>query len=160
MAWTYCEQWNYVLHKPLTPFDEIEARRRHESGNLYTAVTTDSDGLRILVHVRLENDYVATHFHDKEGRDTLVYNFRVIDGRLFLRKIITYTYDENSTSPHGPLVVETYAFTPEGICRQETDDSRVETIEVVDRHSVDVSTHWENIPEFGEYAAVAKYERE
>ncbi|MGQ0838425.1 hypothetical protein [Actinokineospora sp.] len=104
---------------------------------------------------------MATHFQDSHGRDSLVYNFRAIDGRLFLRKIITYTYDENSDGdPHGPLVIESYTFTPEGICRQETDDSRAETIESVDRHSVDVSTHWEGIPQFGEYDAVAKHERD
>jgi hypothetical protein len=161
VQWTYCEQWNHVLNKPLTPFDEIEARRRHESGDLYTAASESPDQTRILVHVRFENKYVGVKFLDSRGRDNLIYVFREIDARLFLTEVVSYTYgDEIGAKGRVPLIVESYRYSPDGVCRRRVDDSRVETIDAEDRHSVDVSTHWEDIPQFGEYDAVAKYNRD
>lgn len=162
MRWTYCVQWNYVLNRPLTPFKEEEARRRHSSGELYTAVGEESGQSRVLVHVRLENGYVGIKFLDDRGRDSLIYHFSASeDSRLFLSEIISYTYGgEVGAKGRVPLVVESYTFTPGGICRHEIDDSRVDMIKTVDRDSVDVTTHWEPIPEFGSYESVSRYERD
>lgn len=38
---TYCEGWNDVLHQPFNPMSEAEARRRHETGELYPALLGD-----------------------------------------------------------------------------------------------------------------------
>lgn len=161
MRWTYCERWNDLRSKPLTPFDEDEARCRHDSGELYTAVGERPDEPDILVEVRLENGYVGTRFLDDLGRNSLVYNFREADGRMFLQEIISYTYaEESGVRGRIPLVVESFTYTPEGICRHEVDDSRAETIKTVDRDSVDVGSHWEPIPSFGEYSSVTRWDRE
>ncbi|MBC6447365.1 hypothetical protein [Actinokineospora xionganensis] len=161
MTWTYCEHWNRVLNKPLSPFGESEARRRHESGDLYTAVDARPDGTRILIEVRLETGYSATRFVDGRGRDELAYVFMRKGDKLFLQDIISYTYgDEQGARGLAPLVVESCAYTSEGIVRHEIDDLRVETIAVTDYDSVDVTSHWEPIPEFGSYESISRYERD
>jgi hypothetical protein len=161
VRWTYCEKWNGLLVKPLTPIDEDEARRRHDSGELYTAVGEEAGRPRVLVHVRLGNQYVGVKFLDDLGRDALIYNFRLTDRRMFLRKIINYTYgDEPGVKGRVPLIVETLTYAPDGVVRRETDDSRLDTVKVQDYDSVDVTTHWESVPSFGEYESITRWDRE
>ncbi|SDH55358.1 hypothetical protein SAMN05192558_111126 [Actinokineospora alba] len=160
MTWSYCEQWNRVLNKPLGPLDENMARQFHETGETYTAFRDDAGSGRVLIEIRLETGYAATRFIDEQGRDELAYIFMRNGDKLFLQEIVSYEYGQD-TGARGriPLVVESYTFTPGGVVRHRTDDSRVDTIAVEDIDSVDVSAHWEAIPEFGQYDAIAKYGR-
>ncbi|MDQ3578992.1 MAG: hypothetical protein M3443_15655, partial [Actinomycetota bacterium] len=155
-----CEQWNGLLGKPLTPINENEARRRHETGELYTAVGNGSGQERILVQVRLENGYVGIKFLDDRGRDELIYNFRVTDEKLFLRKIIAYTYDELGANERVPLIVESITYKPDGTCRNKVDDLRVDHVTETDYDMVDVDVHWEPIPSFGDYDSIVRRERD
>ncbi|GLZ39759.1 hypothetical protein [Actinokineospora sp. NBRC 105648] len=160
MSWTYCEQWNQVLKQPLHPFGEGEARRRHGAGELYTAVGQGEDGSTVLVEIRSANGYAATRFLDDKGRDGLVYLFSQQGDRLFLRKIMAHTYGEEAGARGDiALVIESYTYTTDGVVRHKVDDSRHSELAVADYDSVDVSSHWEDNPAFGEYASISRWDR-
>ncbi|MGQ0839425.1 hypothetical protein [Actinokineospora sp.] len=161
MRWAYCNRWNGLLEAPIDVIDASEASRRHDLGALYTVVGTGADRTELVIEVRFEKGYVGVKFLDDRGRVGLIYSFKEIEERLFLRKMISYDYGDSQTRGDraDPVIVESLTYAPEGICRQEIDDSRVATIRSVDRDSVDVSTHWEPIPVFGEYDSVARWDR-
>lgn len=162
MQWVYGERWNNLLEEPIEPFGESEARRRHEAGNLYTAIREGLDKNKILVEVRLERAYVGVRFLDELARDETVFSFRKIEGRLFLREVISYEYgDSKKRGGHAePVVIESFTFTPDGKMRREIDDSRQAQINATDYNSVDVSDHWEPIPSFGEYDSIIRRDRD
>lgn len=162
MRWAYCDRWNGLLEEPIEPFAASEAQRRHETGKLYTAIGTESDRVKVLVEVRLETGYVGVKFLDDLARNELIYSFSVVDGRLFLSEIISYDYGDSQErgDDADPVAVENFAYTPEGTCRHKVDNSLVETISAEDYHSVDVASHWEPVPPFGDYDSVTKWDRE
>ncbi len=56
-------------------------------------------------------------------------------------------------------VVETSTYTPEGLVHVTTDDTSKPTVSEEDYRNVDVSEHWEPIPEFGQWESLGRYKR-
>ena len=162
MRWTYCDRWNGLLEEPIEPIDEAEARRRHDTGELYTAVSEESDKKRILVEVRLEKSYVGVRFLDDFGRNEYVFNFRKLDDRMFLRKVISYGYGESEERGGyaRPLVIESFTYKPDGTARKEVTDTQKDEVTAEDRSAIDVNIHWEPVPAFGDYASIVRWNRD
>ena len=162
MRWTYCDRWNGLLEEPIDPIGEAEARRRHDTGELYTAVSEESDKKRVLVEVRLENDYASVRFLDDLGRNENVLTFRKLDDRLFLRKVISYDYGESEERGGyaRPIVIESFTYKPDETMRHKIDDIRNKDITVEDYRAINVDVHWEPIPAFGDYASIARWDRD
>lgn len=161
MAWIYCEAWNDLNECPEHPLTVEEAQARHASGELYTAALYSgekpSPGLR--VEIRWETDYAAVIFMDEYGRDELDYTFSVVDGALFLQVITSHDYgDSEERGGYADSErMEMYSYTPDGVCDRTVDADGDVTQD--SRWGVDVSRHWEPIPEFGAYESLIRRER-
>ncbi|WP_344014174.1 hypothetical protein [Streptomyces thermospinosisporus] len=144
--------------KPLTP---EQARARHESGKLYTAVPASKDGSapELRVEVRLETGYASVIFMDEYGRDVLNYQFTLIDGSLFLETVRLYRYGASQERGGYADVesMETCRFTTDGVVQRTVEEGREGTSE--SRDGIDVSSNWEPVPEFGEYASLIRRDR-
>ena len=161
MTWIYCEEWNELNECPRHPLTTEEARARHASGELYTAIL-HSDARpspELRVEIRWETGYAAVIFMDDYGRDELGYTFSVADGSLFLESMTLYDYgDSKERGGYAEAErMERYAYTSDGIAHRtvETGDE----VNEESRSGVDVSLHWEPIPEFGAYDSLIRYDR-
>ena len=99
MNLTYCDRWNQVLSEPLRPFDENEARRRHDAGELYTAISWVDGRPDAYVEIRFETAYVGCAFLDEQLRTVMTYSFdRLSIDRMFL--VETRMLNPNDHSKH------------------------------------------------------------
>ncbi|MCT7353740.1 hypothetical protein N4P33_16415 [Streptomyces sp. 15-116A] len=143
---------------PLTP---EQARNRHSSGELYTAVASPREGTapELRVEMRLETGYASVVFMDEYGRDTLDYTFTLISGALFLETVRSYSYGHSQE--RGGYAdtdrTETYEFTTNGVVQRTVEVDGQESTE--SRHDIDVSTNWEPVPDFGAYSSLIRRER-
>jgi hypothetical protein len=152
----YAERWLSRRSRPGPPIDADEARRRHEAGELYTAVLGDPERPTAYLDVRLETGYVGVHFLDDGGRPYLTYAFAREPGSdddLFLQQA-TYREYEGGEVVRG----DAYYFEPDGrVVKEHKDYARREAERGETRD--DVSSNWEPVPEFGSYESIARVER-
>ncbi len=152
---TYCVGWNNVLNQPFQPMSEAEARRRHETGELYSALLGDPAAPQVLVEVRLETGHMAVDFFDHHLRVPLTYTYREHDGRLFFD-----SYSERWWDRKGALRSTVgYHFKPDGHAYVRNVD-RVKNVEDTYEQWVTVDDNWEEIPAFGDYSGVLRIERD
>jgi hypothetical protein len=153
---TYAERWLRRRPGDIEELDENEARRRHETGALYTAILGHPESADAYLEVRLEAGFVGVYFLDNEGRNHLTYLFGKLDGedRLFLEQAITREFDDDGNVRHG----KAYHFKRDGtIYLEEKDYENREAFR--GEKQDDVSGNWEPVPEFGRYESIARVER-
>jgi hypothetical protein len=161
MIWTYCEQWNNLTETPMNPLTPEQARARHASGQLYTAVAApDEHSVPALrVEMRLETGYSSVIFMDEYGRDALDYTFTLINGSLFLETATSYDYgDAQERGGYADANrMESYEFTTDGVMRRTVEVDGEESRE--SRDGIDVASNWEPVPDFGAYEGMARRDR-
>ncbi|MDT3396327.1 hypothetical protein RKE29_06680 [Streptomyces sp. B1866] len=161
MIWTYCEQWNNLTETPMESLTPEQARARHVSGQLYTAVASpDEHSAPVLrVEIRLETGYASVIFMDEHGRDSLDYTFTLTNGSLFLETATSYDYgDSEERGGYADAErMESYEFTTDGIMRRTVEVDGEESRE--SRNGIDVTSNWESVPDFGVYDALIRRER-
>jgi hypothetical protein len=153
---TYAARWSEPVGGPVDELDEDEAQRRHEAGELYTAILGDGMTPRAYVEVRLEKGFVGVHFLDDDGRNFATYLFgkQADDDALFLERATWREYDEDGELVRG----EAYFFKPDGTIHVESKDYVEREASRGDKRD-DVSGNWEPVPEFGRYESVTRLER-
>lgn len=153
---TYAERWWQRKRKATGPLTEEEARRRHESGELYVAVLGDPERPDAAVEVRLEAGFVGVRLLDDQGREYLTYLFGrdpAASDDLFLEQATWREFD-------GDEVVrgDTYHFKKDGTAVVERVDYATKEAETAELRP-DVSSNWEPVPEFGQYESIARRDR-
>lgn len=105
--------------------------------------------------------FFRVHFYDQAKSLRFVYDFDTIEGRLFLENITEYTYSDTSRMRrrNESLVTESLTFKPDGTMHQRKNDKAKDYIEEADYRGTDVSSHWENVPAFGEWESIARFIR-
>lgn len=98
----------------------------------------------------LNDKFVMVGFIDEYKREYLDYVFSEIEpGKLFLKEV---QYWEHKGTTDEKITSTRYFFTPEG--KLTIEEANLVTYEVVTKEAknkIDVSTHWEDYPEFGKY---------
>jgi hypothetical protein len=155
VAVTYCERWNNKQKKPIFPLSAEEARGRHESGELYTAVLGDRE-TPTLVEVFLREGYVGVRWLEPLGKDALRYAFRRIEDRLFLSEVAI-----NTLNTDGKVIeAESTLIKPDGTIEVSVFDNVNRTVKPSEpKAGNDVTAMWEAIPQFGDYASITRRER-
>jgi hypothetical protein len=152
---SYCERWNNKQNKPIFPLSQDDARGRHDSGELYTAVLGDHE-TPTVVEVFLKEGYVGVRWLEPHGKDAMRYAFRRIEDRLFLSEVAI-----NIVSAEGKVVgVESTLIKPAGTVEVSLIDNVNRTVKAAEpTTSNDLAAMWEDIPQFGDYASITRRER-
>ncbi|MDA2808683.1 hypothetical protein [Nocardiopsis suaedae] len=161
---TYCENWSFKLNGPGTVLTENEARQCWDSGEAFTAVVPgrSPDGRTALVTVCWKRDHLGTAFPDRFGRKGLEYSFRRVDAdRLFLKHVFVYEYPNEEPDLRVGKAVRRTEVTYHGEDRltRVVTDKEARTKEVTDYSDIDFTPNWEPVPEFGNWASVARQDR-
>ena len=155
MSMTFCYEWNDLLGAPRDPYSEAAARRRHDRGELYTAVLGDPDAPRVLVEVRLEMQWVGlTRLADKQRRwRTWSFDGRPHNERFFLEQYHGFHFDAEGNKRYSDRV----SFSKEGLLRVRETDLLSKDLYKYDIHA-DVSDMWTAPPSFGDYESITRFE--
>jgi hypothetical protein len=151
----YCERWNNKQKTPIFPMSEDEARARHDSGELYTAVLGDPE-TPTVVEVFLTDGYVGVRWLEPHGKDAMRYAFRRTEDRLFLSEVAI-----NTVSAEGKVVeAESTLIKPDGTVQVSLFDNVNRTVKAAEPQTGnDVAAMWEDLPQFGDYASITRRER-
>ncbi|MGP3989048.1 hypothetical protein [Streptomyces sp. 3N207] len=168
MPVVYCRRWNYQLSQPIDELSEVEARDIHLRGEPYTAaaVTLNSEHPDRVLEIALRSGHVRVHFLGEYGRVETILTFRPSGELLFLREIRGYEYDGQSQEYLALFEaerLETDEFNEDGTGLETVKDKKRDEYYTVDLHLKETSglqSHYEPIPQFGDYASIARPFRE
>ena len=163
----YCTRWNDVTRRPIAGYewiDDGEALRRFECDEFIDVVDSadvDDDGLplpRWVIGVSGPRNGARVQFLDKNGSIWRTVDYQVVDGRLFRTRISDKTYpddqqrwDLNESTHTADLIVN-----PDGSGDIETRTRATGERSITEFAGLDVSAHWLDIPEFGDWDALTE----
>jgi hypothetical protein len=158
----FCDRWNDLLHEPIRPIKEAEARRRDGAGEPYVVILGTKDKPESLVEVNWSNDYIATWFMDDELRRHVKYSFTKTDkSTLFLDQIKMWDYPEDAKDGLSSATkVTSFSYSQDGVAHETIDDSAAGTVETISRSDVPLNINWEQVPEFGDWASISRWDRQ
>jgi hypothetical protein len=125
-------------------------------------VLGDQERPDALIEVNWSLDFLGTWFLDAKLRRNLKYSFARVDAKtLFLEQIMLWEYPEDAVRDLDTATkVTTLSYKQDGVVREAIDDSVAETVEAISRSDVPLDINWEQVPEFGDWSRVARYNRE
>jgi hypothetical protein len=157
---SYCRRWNFRRHQPIDPLVPEEAAAR----DTYSVILHDPWEGQIpeaVIEIAWANDFAGVWFFDAAGRQSLNYAFRRTGDRLFLFNMIEYAYpDDEPRTLAGADRTEDFTFQQDGVVRLVVTDDAAQEKTTEDRDGVDVASHWEPVPEFGEWDSLARWNRD
>ncbi|WP_162907584.1 hypothetical protein [Allorhizocola rhizosphaerae] len=162
---SYCERWNFDYQESIDPLPPEQALALDVAGDFYTVVLADPTGGDVpeaVIEIAWKNNVASVWFFDEFGRQSLNYVFRrTDDDRLFLHNMIEYEYpDEHAETLIGATRTDEIRFEPDGMTKQIISDDIKQERETIERSDVDVSSHWEPVPKFGEWDSLARWNRD
>ena len=131
-----------------------KAQAMFERGDTVQAVYFIDD--QPYARVSMRKDYFRVSFFDEKAVIFLVYDFKLVDERLFLCTAIFYTLDEADLRTS----MSQYDFEPDGTEIIRIWDHVQNTVSTSVPCKIDVSGLWEDYPKFGDYMALLKFERD
>lgn len=167
MAYHYFGRWNTVLDEPIDPLTREEALKRFETGPWFSVGVSDDPQFGkpgIIPEAVLELEPKATAaavwFFTSQGSATVRYNFREMEGRLFLTNAVTYEYpDDKKHELDESTQTDNMRFKPAGEVVTHRRIKATRSVQKAEQDGVDVSGNWEDIPEFGEWDSLLRWER-
>lgn len=152
MKIVYCKEWSLFYKKPLEIWDTDTALKCHNIGKSYSVLIYEEDILTNVIG--LDKDGAVVRFYDKDMNVFLLYGFcRKDNNKLFLNGAYHYLYKD------GTKIEQTiFNFKDTGelfIERRNIEANSVEEKEAI----VDISSNWEEYPEFGNYCSLIRVER-
>lgn len=171
MDYAYCREWNDAQWAPIDPISADEARLRFDGGVTeslqWFSVVARRDGVHddgpveFVLEVLPHADYVKVKFFEVSHSLGLSFGFTKVEGRLFLDEIVQYTYDDGASYhlESEASVIDASSFVTDGLVHRTVDDTSKPTVLEEDYRGVDVSAHWEPIPEFGQWESLGRFRR-
>ncbi|MCE3002134.1 MAG: hypothetical protein LW860_05445 [Xanthomonadaceae bacterium] len=159
MSYSYCEAWFRARKVATKPLTEAQARHRHDTkGALYTVLLGDPQRPSAFIEI-VSDDSIQVEFLDEHLRTRGYYQFvRQEDCRLFM---VSAAFSEFSGDSKRPRLSRRFSFKPDGrVMCFETDFDDAADEEVVIEKRMDVSLNWEPYPAFGDYASIARFDRD
>jgi len=169
IRYIYCERWAYSACEPAGVLSAAAARTRFEGkvpdpDDWFTVAgfLEDAGGAstpEFVLEVTPGAEFVYAHLVDQWQRICFIYNFRDVEGRLFLFNRVEYTYpeDERYLNQAQASRIESILFKPDGYMRRRLKDKSKATTEEWEYKDVDMVDNWELKPEFGRWGALGRY---
>ena len=148
----YCEEWHWGFYRGAKNLlTEKNAKKKHDTGNLYTALIGSVENPVYVVTLRQETNFFAVDFVDKYGRDYLTHHFkkRPDSERYYLSMAVWREY--MSLDSHELAEGTTYFF------NTENDECYVLKEDLTTNQRYEKTEHYSQkdkiilFPEFGKY---------
>ena len=125
-------------------------------------VLGDQERPDALIEVNWSMDFLGTWFLDDKLRRNLHYSFTRVDAKtLFLEQITLWEYPKDAVRDLNTATkVTTLTYNQDGVLHEAIDDSVTGTESVISRSDVPLDINWEQVPTFGDWARVARWNRE
>lgn len=151
---SYFERWHRHYAEAAGALTNEDARRRHAAGEPYAVVIGDVRAPDAIIEVN--RGFYGVSFMDHRQREYLLYNFALVDdGRLFLKEAIHREFAEDEARTKEATA---YRFKPDGSVAIEKSSGAFNRSEMTESRT-DVSSNWEEVPEFGGYERLLRKER-
>ena len=144
----YCSRWWIKKKKAVDILTEEEAKSRHDTGKVYTAVITSDDKIAYVIDIL--KDYIILRYMDENINPYLIYEFhKVCENDIFLKGITYFGYEGEGEESY------IFNFSTDGTVSMERKDNISNTME--ERVTTcDVSEQYGTFPEFGQYEDLLK----
>ncbi|GAA3232806.1 hypothetical protein ACFO1B_21220 [Dactylosporangium siamense] len=162
MTVSYCRRWNSLLHAPIEPMSEDEARALDAAGTLYCAVVGGPGQVDAVVEVVRGSGYFGVYFFDTHERQKTKFDFgRRPEGGLFLNTVIAWQYpdDRPRRQLNEASRIDEVQYKPEGTVRHIVRDKAADEKTTTDFRDVPLDINHEPEPAFGDWASIARFER-
>jgi hypothetical protein len=145
----FCTNWDKQKREVKGEISEDEAKKKHDMREKYYVVIREDDILKNVILFTGRD--VIVYFYESEL--FLIYGFKIMEERLFLKTVYHYTYKDNELSE-----VVLFNFFEDGNLYMRKSKC-IHNSHEEKKYIVDVSANWEKYPEFGCYSGILKQER-
>ena len=149
MTRIYGERWWIEKNRMVKEIAESEARAIHESNGCYCMALLENSQVKYVID--FSTKHVLVRFFDNGLY--LSYDFVKTQGKLFLKAAFYYKRDEGKVTER-----KTYNFSENGYLYMIKQNFILDETQEGE-NIVDVSSNWEEMPEFGYYDNLIKIER-
>jgi hypothetical protein len=156
MQITYCNGWSRYKKCSNQIWSKEKAFQVHQKKELYTVLIGDPEKPICFLEINLSLNYVGVDFLDEYLRNYLHYTFADPDGDMLFLKEVAYREYQEDTDRVVKAIISRFA--RDGRITVEKVDLVTNECNIKDC-SVEISTNWEKIPEFGKYESIARFER-
>ena len=155
MQATYARRWNSSRHRPIDELTSDEAQARDAAGEVYAVALGDPCRPSAVLEVNWALKYLGVWFFDSRARQATRYTFTRIGDTLFLDEVAGWTYpNDNAETLADAVRIDWIAYRPDGIVKYVRIDNVAHERVTSDRSGVDVRTHSEPVPRFGDWASL------
>jgi hypothetical protein len=171
MDYKYCHRWDTESRTTIDPISEEEAKRRFrgevaEPDHWFSGVASKHPGVEgaapeYVLQVLPRASYVNVNFLDPSCDQRYSYGFTRMDDSLFMSHVTEHRYP-GRPQHYGldeALYVAQYLYKPDGYTKEVVIDDSDPTTHVSEYRDVDVSRHWEPVPEFGVWESLGQFKR-
>jgi len=169
LRYVYCRAWNPARWRAGSEITEEEARRRFVSDNeddWFSVVAFRADDpnqeiptfvLELMPHATT----IRAKFYEPTRSQRGEYIFRQRDGKMFFGYAFQWYYPDDGQHHrlNQSALIEEFKFIPYGIAERTINDKSDPQIHKVSYRGIDMSDHWEPVPEFGDWARFGNEQR-
>lgn len=165
----YAEVWNFKFQRMADPISFDDARHRYSSASDQDWFSVGAFGVgspeggvpEYTLEIVPGPSFIGVSFYDQAYRQCFKYGFRRTDDRMFLQTVWSWEYPDDGAfhKLNGSLVTASRTFRPDGTMHWRSSDKRTQMVEEFDAADIDVEKHWEDIPVFGAWDSISRFER-
>jgi hypothetical protein len=156
MLVTYCQSWSRAKKRINQIWSEEKALKAHQEGEVYTAVIGLPEKPNCFLEINIELKFVGVNFLDENLRDYLHYSFFELESRaLFINQVIYREYRGDTDLATRAIITQ---FNPDGKTKIRDNDLIKDECKVNEFYT-DIKKNWEDIPEFGQYESIIRFDR-
>jgi hypothetical protein len=158
----YGRGWHAHGRFPIAEMTEKQARRVWEKGpQLGVAAGEHLDRGAVpeySLQMSARAQDVDVHCYDEFGSVLVSFGWQTVGGRLFLSDVAEWLHPEDGAFHERDecLVFRKYLFKPDGYARLRRDDKAAEVAAVEEFNDVDVSDHWADPLEWGDWDRIGR----
>jgi hypothetical protein len=155
--------WNPELKEVIDPISEDQARKQWETGgDPFEIVLGDPADPTATINANSPSQGFLVNFLDELGRKELSYGVEHRDdGPMFVHSVTTWTWDTpDQRDPSEASQIETVDYRDDGYARKTVDRAGDANYHVTEYRDVPLDINWEPVPEFGDWASLARRNRD